>query len=172
MNYTTNYKFPKPEYSEFSDVQVLNQSFDAIDKTLFEKMQETDGNIEEMEQIKQDAITGAQDAANAIIGSKADKGTLYSFVLNYGNWMGEEPPYTNTISISAGLTGSEQELVEIFVKDSATTEQKQAWADAAVISGDITESGIIKIQALGEKPTVDIPLYIIRHSDLSGGGTP
>ena len=63
------------------------------------------------------------------------------------------------------LTGSEQELIEVFVQYEASFEQKTAWAEAGIASGNNIQGAII-LEALGEKPTVDIPIHILKRGDL------
>ena len=63
------------------------------------------------------------------------------------------------------LTGSEQELIEVFVQYEASFEQKTAWAEAGIASGDNIQGAII-LEALGEKPGVDIPIHILKRGDL------
>lgn len=74
-------------------------------------------------------------------------------------WTGTKAPYTATITVDA-LTGAETEYVEVFVPYEATTQQKTAWAEAGVASGDNKAKQLI-LEALGDKPGIDIPITLI-----------
>lgn len=107
---------------------------------------------------------------NALAG-KADRSVLLSVTIPAMAWTGDEAPYTAQVALEE-LTGSELELLDVFIQYEATYEQKMAWADAGIISGD-NLAGALLLEAIGEKPEIDIPVYVIKRGDLgdqTGGG--
>ena len=91
--------------------------------------------------------------------TKANKPKTLNITIPHASWTGSSAPYTATITVDA-LTGAETEYVEVFVPYEATTEQKTAWAEAGVASGDNKAKQLI-LEALGEKPGIDIPITLI-----------
>lgn len=98
----------------------------------------------------------------------SNKAVLLEAMVSAATWTGEEAPYTSTVSFPE-LTGAENELVQVFVPHAATSEQKAAWADACVWSGNNTEGALV-LEAAGVKPEIDIPISVIKFADLSNGG--
>ena len=91
--------------------------------------------------------------------AKANKPKTLNVTIPHTAWTGSKAPYTATITADA-LTGAETEYVEVFVPYEATTEQKTAWAEAGVASGDNKAKQLI-LEALGDKPGIDIPITLI-----------
>lgn len=91
--------------------------------------------------------------------TKANKPKPLNVTIPHTAWTGSKAPYTATITVDA-LTGAETEYVEVFVPYEATTEQKTAWAEAGVASGDNKAKQLI-LEALGDKPGIDIPITLI-----------
>ena len=91
--------------------------------------------------------------------TKANKPKTLNITIPHASWTGSSAPYTATITVDA-LTGAETEYVEVFVPYEATTEQKTAWAETGVASGDNKAKQLI-LEALGEKPGIDIPITLI-----------
>lgn len=90
---------------------------------------------------------------------KANKPKTLNVTIPHTAWTGTSAPYTATITVDT-LTGAETEYVEVFVPYEATTEQKTAWAEAGVASGDNKAKQLI-LEALGDKPGIDIPITLI-----------
>lgn len=110
-------------------------------------------------------------ANTAALANKADRSILLSVTIPATAWTGDEAPYTAQVAVEE-LTGSELELLDVFIQYEATYEQKMAWADAGIISGD-NLVGALLLEAIGEKPEIDIPVYVIKRGDLgdqTGGG--
>lgn len=91
--------------------------------------------------------------------TKANKPKTLNITIPHTAWTGSKAPYTATITVDA-LTGAETEYVEVFVPYEATTQQKTAWAEAGVASGDNKAKQLI-LEALGDKPGIDIPITLI-----------
>lgn len=91
--------------------------------------------------------------------TKANKPKTLNVTIPHTSWTGSKAPYTATITVDA-LTGAETEYVEVFVPYEATTQQKTAWAEAGVASGDNKAKQLI-LEALGDKPGIDIPITLI-----------
>lgn len=74
--------------------------------------------------------------------------TLYS-----SNWVGEEAPYTYT------LTGYDGNTIEVVEDVNMTMEQLAAIENAKIKSDPRSEEHIL--YAFGEKPTIDVPVLLI-----------
>lgn len=91
--------------------------------------------------------------------NKLNKGTIVSVTIPSASWTGESAPYTANVAVPE-LTGAETELVEVYVPYEATLEQKIAWSEAGIMSGNNVKGALI-LEALMEKPTVDIPIKLM-----------
>lgn len=91
--------------------------------------------------------------------NKLDKGTILSVTIPSSSWTGESEPYTANVAVPS-LTGAEDELVEVYVPYEATLEQKTAWSEAGIVNGNNVKGALI-LEALMEKPKVDIPIKLI-----------
>ena len=90
------------------------------------------------------------------LGEKADKSAEVSGTLLASDWVGEEAPYTQEISVEgleAGQGGS------IGLAQNATTEQRQAAREAVITVLD-QDDGSLTVVADGDKPAIDIPFVI------------
>lgn len=147
---TTNYKFKKPAPDDFYNIEDFNANFDAIDKAIAEIAKDpTQGQA--LEEVKKEI--------EALKSTKANKPKTLNVTIPRASWTGSSAPYTATITVDA-LTGAETEYVEVFVPFEATTQQKTAWAEADVASGDNKAKQLI-LEALGDKPGIDIPITLI-----------
>lgn len=152
--------------SSSANVQINVQAGDWVTQEDLEKLkeelkEELQGvTIEEV----QEQIDQAQQQLQNQIDTKADKSILLSVTIPSTAWTGDAAPYTAQVAVEE-LTGSEQELIEVFVQYEASFEQKTAWAEAGIASGDNIQGAII-LEALGEKPGVDIPIHILKRGDL------
>lgn len=88
---------------------------------------------------------------------KADKSEYKTATLLSSAWVGENAPYTQTISVE-GLTGEQNG--NISVSKNSTFEQREA-ARAAMLSVVGQQNGSLTIAADGDKPETDIPVDII-----------
>lgn len=93
------------------------------------------------------------------LGTKLSKRTTIDATIPASSWQGTQAPYTVSITVTQ-LTGAADELVEVYVPHTATLEQKTAWSEAGIVSGE-NQKGALILEALMEKPTVDIPLKLM-----------
>lgn len=93
------------------------------------------------------------------LGTKLNKRTTIDATIPASGWTGASAPYTVNITVTQ-LTGAADELVEVYVPHTATLEQKTAWSEAGIVSGD-NQKGALILEALMEKPKVDIPLKLM-----------
>lgn len=93
------------------------------------------------------------------LGTKLSKRTTIDTTIPAAGWTGDAAPYTVNITVTQ-LTGAAGELVEVYVPHTATLEQKTAWSEAGIVSGD-NQKGALILEALMEKPKVDIPLKLM-----------
>lgn len=98
---------------------------------------------------------------------KADKSIMLTSTILTSQWIGSEPPYTADISL-AEITGDHLELIEVFIQDSATLEQKESWSKSGIISGT-NAAGKITLTAIYSIPEQDLPVTIIKHGDMREG---
>ncbi len=149
---TTNYKLIKPDEGEFYDIQVFNQNADKIDKTI----KDMEGKIPTN---SPPDLSGDIKKINENLAKKLNKRTTISTTIPASGWTGASAPYTVNITVTR-LTGAADELVEVYVPHTATLEQKTAWSEAGIVSGD-NQKGVLILEALMEKPTVDIPIKLM-----------
>lgn len=149
---TTNYKLVKPDETEFYDINVFNANADKIDNAI----KDMEGKIPT--DLPPD-LSGEIASINKTIENKLNKRTTIDATIPASGWTGDAAPYTVNITVTQ-LTGAADELVEVYVPHTATLEQKTAWSEAGIVSGDNQEGALI-LEALMEKPTVDIPLKLM-----------
>lgn len=149
---TTNYKLIKPDEGEFYDIQVFNQNADKIDKTIKDMEDKIPTNLPP-------DLSGDIKKINENLAKKLNKRTTISTTIPASGWTGASAPYTVNITVTQ-LTGAADELVEVYVPHTATLEQKTAWSEAGIVSGD-NQKGVLILEALMEKPTVDIPIKLM-----------
>lgn len=149
---TTNYKLIKPDEGEFYDIQVFNQNADKIDKTIKDMEGKIPTNLPP-------DLSGDIKKINENLAKKLNKRTTISTTIPASGWTGASAPYTVNITVT-WLTGAADELVEVYVPHTATLEQKTAWSEAGIVSGD-NQKGVLILEALMEKPTVDIPIKLM-----------
>lgn len=147
---TTNYGLKKPAPDDFYNIEDFNANFDAIDKALSDIAEDpTQGQA--LEEVRREIET--------LKSGKANKPKTLNVTIPHTAWTGSKAPYTATITVDA-LTGATTEYVEVFVPYEATMQQKTAWAEAGVASGDNKAKQLI-LEALGDKPGIDIPITLI-----------
>ena len=72
-------------------------------------------------------------------------------------WTGEKAPFENTIAVE-NLKATDN--VEITIDPEASLLQVNMYLNAIFCGGETTD-GNVTVKAYGEKPDVDIPIYII-----------
>lgn len=104
-------------------------------------------------------VTTLESKTEELETTKLSKRTTIDATIPASSWQGTQAPYTVSITVTQ-LTGAADELVEVYVPHTATLEQKTAWSEAGIVSGD-NQKGVLILEALMEKPTVDIPLKLM-----------
>ena len=79
--------------------------------------------------------------------------TIVQFTLSANNWVGEEAPYTYT------LTGYDGKTVEVVEDVNMTMEQLAAIENAKIKSDPRNVENIL--YAFGDKPTIDVPVLLV-----------
>ena len=106
-------------------------------------------------------MNGTQDSnmikIDAALSEKADSSTVINITLSADNWVGEAAPYTQEITVD-GLTAEQNGFIGI--SPDATNEQQDI-ARGAILSIAEQEDEKLIISAVGEKPLIDLPAYII-----------
>ena len=89
--------------------------------------------------------------------NKANKYRLVNTTILSSGWVGEESPYSNTITIEGVRENTD---ICILPSSNWTTDIIEAWGNAGILSGDQVE-GSISLKAYGEKPSIDIPIIVL-----------
>ena len=96
------------------------------------------------------------------VSNKANKSTVETVTVVASDWIGDNTPYTNSISVS-GVTAVN--FIEVLTPSSVTDEQYEAYSSANITK--ITQSdNSITLYAYGIKPTIDLPITVIVRGDL------
>lgn len=162
---TTHYKILKPERTDFYNIDHFNNAVDLVDEILHTCEEDTKKAVEDLKTVTENVAETAKAAAQAVIGSKANKSTISYVTLEAGAWTGTESPYVLVLSIS-GVTSDN--AIEITLGD-VTGEQALSCAEAQILR--ITQdAGSLTLYAYGDKPVVDIPVILIFRGDLSSTG--
>ena len=96
-----------------------------------------------------------------LVQDKADKSDPVPATLLAANWTGDEAPYTYTLSVTGVTTTSNQEYLPAL---DITTEQLEALQAANIQDGG-QAAGAVTLKAFGTKPTIDLPIRIIKRGD-------
>lgn len=98
-----------------------------------------------------------------LINDKPDKSTTTNNTLFASDWIGEEAPYIQTLSVN-GVTQLTTHQ-EIIPGKNITKEQDDALKSLDLHDGD-QDTDTIVLEAWGEKPEIDIPIRIILRRDM------
>lgn len=146
---TPYYKFKVPEDEDFFDVAHFQEMVTEIDTALHNCVTDAEGVVED-----------AQNAAEEVIGEKADKSKTYQMTMSAASWTGDAAPYSIELSVT-GVTDTSN--VDI-IPQASTEEQIDAWLGLSYMLGSQAEEKVT-IQSWGDKPTVDIPITVIVRGD-------
>lgn len=105
--------------------------------------------------------TGGTDALTPSDIGAAAKSTIITATLAAASWSGDSAPYTYTLVVSGVTASSNQEILPSL---DITQEQLEALQGANIVDGG-QAAGSITLKAWGDKPSVDIPIRIIRRGD-------
>lgn len=96
-----------------------------------------------------------------LVKDKADKSAPVTATLLAANWTGDSAPYSYTLSVVGVTASSNQEFLPAL---DITTEQLEA-LQGANIQDDGQAGGTVTLKAFGTKPTIDLPIRIIKRGD-------
>ena len=98
----------------------------------------------------------------------ATKGTDYAGIsemvtatLLAASWTGDAAPYSYTLMVSGVTATSNQEVLPAL---NITVEQLEALQSANIQDGG-QAANIITLKAYGDKPTIDLPIRVIKRGD-------
>ena len=94
------------------------------------------------------------------IGAAAISNTTEA-TLAASSWRGDSAPYTYTLAVSGVTVSSYQEILPAL---GITKEQLDALQGANIVDGG-QSVGSITLKAFGDKPSVDIPIRVIKRGD-------
>lgn len=140
MKYTDNYSLKKPDKEDFYNINDFNDNADIIDLE----------------------IKAANDKIAAHLVERASLSTLghvniytASGILEADKWTGEEPPYTQEVTIS-GITGDDEPKIDISLSDASDYEEardmENAWSNIHKV---ITSTNKLTFY-FHEKPEIDL----------------
>ena len=89
---TPYYKFKVPEDEDFFDVAHFQEMVTEIDTALHNCVTDAEGVVED-----------AQNAAEEVIGEKADKSKTYQMTMSAASWTGDAAPYSIDLTVE-GVT--------------------------------------------------------------------
>ena len=89
------------------------------------------------------------------------------YTLLNSNWIGENTPYSYTISLGDTYTLTNNSKVDIGASLSCSDTQLESLMALSLCGGSIdTESNSITLKAFGEKPSIDIPISILIREEI------
>lgn len=98
--------------------------------------------------------------------TKLNSNTIEYTLLN-SNWIGENTPYSYTISLGDTYTLTNNSKVDIGASLSCSDTQLESLMALSLCGGSIdTESNSITLKAFGEKPSIDIPISILIREEI------
>lgn len=100
------------------------------------------------------AIEGNITAINTKLQSQTIETTLVAT-----NWQGTQAPFTYALSVEGVTTTSNQ---DITFSVNATQAQIESCQSANIVTGG-QSTGVINLRAFGSKPTVDIPIIVVKR---------
>ena len=107
------------------------------------------------------ATARAVNAVYKLVQDKAGKSDPVTATLLAANWTGDDAPYTYTLSVAGVTATSNQEYLPAL---DITTEQLEALQAANIQDGG-QAAGTVTLKAFGTKPTIDLPIRIIKRGD-------
>ena len=101
------------------------------------------------------------ESVNQLKNDKANKSTIVSATLSTANWTGDSAPYSYTLSVDGVTATSNQEILPAL---DVMSEQIEALQAANIVDAG-QEDGVIILRAFGDKPSIDLPIRVIRRGD-------
>ena len=89
--------------------------------------------------------------------NKSNKYRLVNTSILSSGWIGEESPYTNSITIEGVTTNTD---ICILPSSTWTSDIIEVWGSAGILTGEQATNSIT-LKAYGEKPSIDIPISIL-----------
>lgn len=100
-------------------------------------------------------------ATSEDLAAKANKSITITANLQAAGWTGTEAPYTYPLTVSGVTATSNQEILPAL---GITTEQLDAMQAANIQDGG-QSANTITLKAYGDKPTIDLPIRVIKRGD-------
>lgn len=142
-----------------------------MNKVLYDNLQD---GIDELKKEKLDISQGSENYRKIVtVGADGNltlsdelpgNSVLISSEIPSAQWTGDSPPYNARIEVPE-ITGDPKELIEVFIPNTASYEEKLSWMEIGVISA-LNESGSLTFEALFGKPSINIPISILKRGDL------
>lgn len=109
------------------------------------------------------SLTGLQTFLDKLKTVFASKSNVIESTLSNSGWTEtDNNTFTNTILVE-GVTPNT--IVEVFVANDSSYDEKLAWINSGIFSGSILESNKVTVEGMGEIPLIDIPITIIVRGD-------
>lgn len=111
---------------------------------------------------EQQTLTNAQkQQARENIEAAPDKLLTTGTILLAANWTGDNAPYSYTLNVAGVTADSHQVFLPAL---DITAEQLEALQGANIQDGG-QSAGTVTLKAFGTKPTIDLPIRIIKRGD-------
>ena len=153
--YTTYYNLKKPQATDTTEIITdLNANYDTIDTALL-------GKVDKVAEAVEDNIAVLDESGN--IKDSGEKTsdfvkTIFEEVVITEDWEGEEPPYTQEITLE-GIAADNRPVVSPLYDDDLETAiaQQTAWN---LIDKIVTDTNKIICYCFTEKPVTAIPIQL------------
>jgi len=108
------------------------------------------------------SLKAKYEALNSLVLTKANKSIIVPETLLASMWVGSTAPFTYSLVLPGVTLNSIQEMIPSI---SITQIQLDALQNANIIDAGQTID-TINLKAWGIKPTIDIPIYVIKRGDI------
>ena len=89
------------------------------------------------------------------------------YTLIHSNWIGENTPYSYSISLEDTYTLTNNSKIDIGASLTCSDTQLESLMALSLCGGSIdTESNSITLKAFGEKPEIDLPISILIREEI------
>ena len=110
---------------------------------------------------KMSSLSKKSEIIEANISSLSKKSEIIEANISAASWNGDSAPYTYTLAVTGVTAYSNQEILPAL---DITQEQLDALQGANIVDGG-QAAGSITLKAWGDKPSVDIPIRVIKRGD-------
>ena len=107
------------------------------------------------------SLSKKSEIIESTISSLSKKSEIIEATISAASWTGDSVPYIYILDVTGVTAYSNQEILPAM---DITQEQLDALHDANIVDGG-QAAGSITLKALGDKPSIDIPIRVIKRGD-------